>query len=173
MQRRANIQKSVTLSMFLAISIVVSIVESMIPVAIPSVRLGLANVFTLIIMYAYGPKEALYVLVLRVFLVGILRGTLGTPTFVLSVSGAVLSYIVMLLMSKVKYFSVISVSVVGSLAHSFGQIAASVFVMDTAVIISYLPISIAISVPAGVITGILAIKILNFDSFIEHIEQTK
>ncbi len=173
MKNRSEVYKVALLSMFLTVSIVVSIIESYIPTGIPSVRLGLANVFTIIILYTYGAKDALFVLVLRVFLVGILRGTIATPTFILSASGATLSFMVMYLISKVKYFSIISVSVLGSLAHSVGQIVASIFVMDTAVMIYYFPISIAVSIPAGIITGLLAIKVLKMESFIEYIEQTK
>ncbi len=173
MKNRNEVYKVALLSMFLTVSIVVSIIESFIPTGVPSVRLGLANVFTLIILYTYGAKEALFVLVLRVLLVGILRGTLATPTFILSASGASFSFIIMYLISKVKYFSIISVSVLGSLAHSIGQIVASIFVMDTAVMIYYFPISIAVSIPAGIITGLLAIKILKLESFIEYVEQTK
>ncbi len=170
MENRENVQKLVILSMFLAMSIVVSIVESMIPTGIPSLRLGLANVFTLILIYAYGPKDALFVLVLRVGLVGGLRGTIGSPTFYLSISGALLSFAVMYLISRVKYFSIISVSVLGSLAHSIGQIVAAILVMDTVVMIYWLPITIAVSIPAGIITGILANRILNLESFKELIE---
>ncbi len=69
-------------------------------------------------MYTYGARDALFVLILRVILVGLLRGTIGGPTFYLSISGATLSFVIMLLISKVNYFSIISVSVVVSLAHS-------------------------------------------------------
>ncbi len=164
MKNREEVYKVSLLSMFLAMSIVISIIESFIPTGVPSVRLGLANVFTLVILYTYGPKEALYVLMLRVLLVGILRGTFLLPTFYMSVSGAILSYIVMLVFSKLKVFSILGVSILGSLTHGIGQIFMAIIVLDTATILYYIPVTIAVSIPAGIITGYIAIKILAMDA---------
>ena len=53
-----TITKIVRLAIFLAIGIVLNIVESLIPlpIAIPGVRLGLANTMGLIILYYYKKR---------------------------------------------------------------------------------------------------------------------
>ena len=91
-----NTKRLVTLSLFLSMSIVLSIVESFIPsFAIPGAKLGLANIMTLVILNLYGEKDAFLIIILRIFLVGLLRGTIGAPAFYLSVSGGVLAYLLM------------------------------------------------------------------------------
>lgn len=48
---RIKIRQTITLAFYLAISIVVSYVETFIPIPIPGVKLGLANVITLFLLY--------------------------------------------------------------------------------------------------------------------------
>ena len=67
-------------AMLMAMAIVLSIVESFIPVFVPGVKLGLANVIILIMFYEFSIKEAFIVNVLRILLVGLLRGTFLSPT---------------------------------------------------------------------------------------------
>ncbi len=164
MKNREDVYRVSLLSMFLAISIVVSIIESFIPLVIPSVRIGFANIFTLVILYTYGAKDALFVLILRILLVGLLRGTFMSPTFYLSISGALLSFTTMFIFSRTKIFSVLGVSLLGSLAHGIGQVIMAVFILDTSAILIYIQVTIAISIPAGIITGLLAIKILSMEA---------
>ena len=68
-----ELKKFSRLSMFLAISIVLNIIESMLPllngVMIPGLKLGLANIIVVFVLYTYGFKEAIYISILRVFLV--------------------------------------------------------------------------------------------------------
>ena len=99
------------IAMLLAIAIILNILESFIPVFVPGVKLGLANMIVLVMLYEFKPAEALMVAVLRILLVGVLRGNLLTPTFLMSLSGGVLSFLIMFFFSRVKIFSPIGVSV--------------------------------------------------------------
>lgn len=149
------------LSLLLSLSIVLSIIESTIPFfsgAIPGMKLGLANIVTLFILYKYGFKSAIYVGVLRVFVVGILRTGLFGVTFYLSFSGMVFSLCFMYLAMKFK-FSIIGVSVVGSFFHTLGQVIAVNFITSTNMM-AYFPILIVVSVFSGVIVGIIGNKLL-------------
>ncbi|MCK5387727.1 MAG: Gx transporter family protein, partial [Candidatus Izimaplasma sp.] len=111
-----NTKRLVTLSVFLSMSIVLSIVESFIPsISIPGAKLGLANIMTLVILNLYGEKDAFLIVILRIFLVGLLRGTIGAPGFFLSLSGGLVAYVMMVIFLKLKIFSTVSVSVMGSL----------------------------------------------------------
>lgn len=148
-----KVQKMALLSVLTAAAIVIAIVESFIPsVWIPGVKLGLANIVILIILYEIGIVEAVLVNLLRVFLVGLLRGTFLSMGFLMSLTGAILSLGVMILFYLlIKKFSIITVSVMGSVAHVTGQILIAVIFLGTASVFYYLPI-IAIS---AIITGIL------------------
>lgn len=143
------------MAMLLAIAIVLSILESFIPVFIPGVKLGLANVIVLIMLYEFKSSEALTVNLLRIFLVGLLRGTILTPTFLMSLSGGVLSFVVMFILVKFKVFSIIGVSVASAFTHSLGQIIMAIFIMSTEAVVYYLPFIAALSVLTGIITGMI------------------
>lgn len=147
------------LSIMLAISIVLSIVESMLPVIpVPGVKLGLANVVTLLIMYIYGDKDAFMILILRILLVGLLRGNIFSVTFYLSLGGGMVAYIMMFIFHRLKVFSMIGVSIMGAFGHSVGQITMAIFLIERAELIYYFPYVLVLSVITGVITGILALR---------------
>lgn len=143
-------------AMLMAMAIVLSIVESFIPVFVPGVKLGLANVIILIMLYEFSIKEAFIVNVLRILLVGLLRGTFLSPTFVMSLSGGMLSFLVMMLFSRIKVFSAIGVSVLGSISHSLGQIIAAIFLLSTAAVIYYLPFIGILSLLTGILSGVIS-----------------
>ncbi len=153
-----NTKKIVFLAIMLAISIVLSIVESFIYLGIPGVKIGLANVITLIVMYAYSEKDALLITALRICLVGMLRSTL--PTFLLSLSGGALAFGLMFLFKKINKFSVLSVSIMGSIGHSIGQIIMAMIILSTKELIFYLPFILLLSIPTGIITGLVSKRFL-------------
>jgi heptaprenyl diphosphate synthase len=141
----------------LAISIVLSIVESMLPVIpVPGVKLGLANVVTLLIMFLYGEKDAFMLLFLRIVLVGLLRGNIFSVTFFLSLSGGMVAYLMMFLFKQMKLFSMVGISIMGSFGHSVGQIAMAIFLIERSELIYYFPYVLVLSVATGVITGLIA-----------------
>ena len=157
-----NTRKLIFLSLMVSIGIVLSIVESAISqffFIIPGVKLGLANVVTLVVLYLYGRKEAFIVLIIRVFLVGLIYSGLFGTTFWISLSGGLVAITVMLLMSLTK-LSIYSVSVSGSLMHMVGQIVAAIILLNTETLLYYLPFMIMLSVPTGIITAFLSKKII-------------
>ena len=155
-------KRIVTLSIFLSISIVLSIVESFLPVIpVYGAKLGLANVMTLVVLYLYGEKDAFVIVILRVILVGFLRGSLGSPGFFLSLGGGLSAYLMMLLFFKLKVFNIISVSVMGSLGHSVGQIVIAIIMLSTNQLIYWFPILFLIAIPTGIFTGSVARKFID------------
>ncbi len=153
-----NTHKIALLGVLTAGTIIIAILESFIPsIGIPGVKLGLANIMILIILYELGIVEAICVNLARVFLVGILRGTFLTMGFLMSLTGAVLSLGIMILFYVlIKKFSVIGVSVIGSLFHVFGQIIVALFFLNTPYILYYLPVISVSAIITGVFVGIIA-----------------
>lgn len=157
-----NTKRLVTLSIFLSISIVLSIVESFIPaIPIPGAKLGLANIMTLVILSLYGEKDAFVIVILRILLVGLLRGTLGSPAFFLSLSGGLVAYAFMVVFLKLKVFSMVSVSIMGALGHSLGQIIMAIIILSTPQLIYYLPWLFILSLVTGIFNGLVAIKFID------------
>ena len=154
-------KRLVTLSIFLSISIVLSIVESFIPsISVPGAKLGLANIMTLVILNLYGEKDAFLIVILRIFLVALLRGTIGAPAFFLSLSGGFLAYFMMVLFNKLKIFSIVGVSIMGSLGHSLGQVLMAMIILSLPELVYYFPLLFLIAVPTGIFTGFVAKKFI-------------
>ena len=153
-----KVQKMALLGVLTAGAIVIAILESFIPsVGIPGVKLGLANIVILIILYELGILEAVIVNLLRVLVVGLVRGTFLSMGFLMSLTGAVLSLGVMILFYLlIKKFSIIGVSVIGSIFHVFGQILIAMLFLGTAYIFLYLPIIAISAIITGVFVGIVA-----------------
>lgn len=151
-----KIKRVCLLAMFLALAIVLNMVESLIPMFIPGVKLGLANCIVLIMLYELKWHEALLIMLLRILLVGLLRGNIGQINWLMSLSGGILSFLIMLLFSRLKFFTVIGTSVLGSIAHCFGQILIAMIVLQTKEFIYYLPIIAILSTLTGILTGLIS-----------------
>ena len=157
-----NTRKMILIANFLAIAIVLNLIESALTLSpIPGAKLGFANVVTLIILYIYSFKDSSALTLLRVILVAILSGRLLGPTFYMSISGAAASIIAMGILKKTNFFGILGVSVIGSVFHVFGQIAAGIFVIGSTIILYWMPVMLLLSIPAGIITGVIAKKFIS------------
>lgn len=158
-----ELKKQMQISMLLTLAVVISIVESFFPVfnnLIPGFKLGLANAVVLFALFVFSFKEAFYISFLKVLLVGILRTGLFSITFFFSLSGAVLSILMMGTFKKIDKFSIIGISIVGAVFHGIGQIVFATFYMESYKILNILPLIILISIPSGIVVGILSKKII-------------
>lgn len=167
-------KKFTRLSLLLALSVVLNLIESMLPIfsgVIPGLKLGLANIIILFVLYNYSFKDALYLSILRVFLVGILRTGLFSVSFFFSLGGAVLSIIAMYLIKRVTKLSIIGISIVGSFFHSLGQILVACFMVEMTSMIYYLPLLLLFSIPTGIVTGIITKELIsNFKGMEKNVE---
>ena len=158
-------KKFTRLSMLLALSVALNIIEASLPLFndyIPGLKLGLANIVTLFIIYKFDLKDAFYVGILRVFLVGILRTGLFSTTFFFSLSGVLLSIICMYLAKNIFKLSIIGVSIVGSIAHSTGQVITSIILLQMTSMVYYLPWLLLFSIPTGILVGIICKQLVKF-----------
>ena len=149
----------------LALAIICGYVEMLIPFdfGIPGIKLGLANITALVLLYKNGFLSAFAVNVSRILLVGILFG--NAMSIFYSLAGGILSLIVMYLMKKAPIFSIVGVSVAGAAAHNIGQLAAALVVIGMKAVIFYLPFLLVSAVITGFLIGLGAgylIKRINF-----------
>lgn len=156
------------LSIMIGLSLVLSYVDSLIPivVTIPGIKLGLANIATIYVLYRLGIKEAIIVSILRVFLSALLFGTVVTLSY--SIVGATLSLLIMILLKKYTSFHAITISIVGAVMHNIGQIGVAILIMSTKEIVYYLPILVITGVISGIGVGLLAILVLKYTQNIFH-----
>ena len=150
-------KKLVFLALLTAISLGIWVIESQIPapIPVPGVKLGLASVITLAAMVLLGRKEALAVLLMRVFLACLFAGSFSAILF--SLTGGLFSWAVMAL--TVGLFAekrLWVVSVFGAIAHNAGQLLAAIAVTKTPALIAYGPALLCAAIVTGVFTGVLA-----------------
>ena len=144
-----------------ALAMIFSYIESLVPIPIPvpGVKLGLANMAIMIVMFTIGTREAVFVDIIRVVLTSMLFGNFNS--FIFSISGAVLSIVVMAVLKHTGKFSEVGISVTGGVMHNIGQIiAAAAFLCSTAVLVS-LPVLIVSGTAVGFITGSVCKTVLS------------
>lgn len=139
-------------------AILISLLESLIPIPIPvpGVKLGLANVITLIGLVYLSSKDVLLIVTIRSFVVALL--TRGVMMLAFSLSGGIISALVMLLFYRKlsRFFSIKGISVVGAIFHNTTQLIVASLLLSEAVILYYLPILLVSAVITGFITGSIA-----------------
>lgn len=148
-------RKIAYLGLFSGAAILLGYVESLIPIfaAVPGMKLGLANLAILLVLYQYGLREAVAVQVVRILVIGFLFGNLFSIGF--SMAGGLLSLLVMWILKQIGGFSMIGVSVAGGLAHNIGQICIAAMVVENFQIFYYLPVLMVSGVITGILIGIL------------------
>lgn len=156
MYTRISTKKIALCGVLTALAMIFSYIESVIPVPIPvpGIKLGVANIAVITILYVLGVKEAIVINLLRIVLTSLLFGNVNS--FLFSISGAALSLAIMIIMKKLDFFSCIGVSVCGGVMHNIGQIIAAVFIMGSEVIVFYLPVLIVSGVFTGVVIGVVS-----------------
>ncbi len=150
-KRKLSAKTIAMLAMMVALALVLSYVESLIPInfGIPGVKLGLANLVTVVTLYVMGPRQALVVSVIRIVLSGVLFGNMAAILY--SLAGGLLSLAVMILIKKWGRVSAVTVSVIGGICHNVGQLVVAVLVVESLKIAFYLPVLLI----AGFLTGLL------------------
>lgn len=142
--------------LFAALAILMGYVEMLIPlpVPIPGVKLGLANVIIIIMLYFMDAKSAFFVSLMRVLLSGLLFA--GLAGLLYSLAGAMLSFAVMALLQKTGRFSIIGVSVAGGVFHNVGQIVVAALAVENVKMAYYLPFLLVSGVVTGFVIGLVA-----------------
>lgn len=160
--RNQSTKKIVRLALFLALGVVLNIIESMLPILIPipGVKLGIANTIGLIVLYYYGPKEYTLIGFLRVLLVALLRTGIGSISFILSLSGWLLSTLFVLFVYNFKKVSIYGLSMSSAVMHGIGQIIMVVFIYSLPEMINYLPILIISGIISGNVLALLCSELL-------------
>ncbi len=142
-----------------ALAVAIHLVEAALPSPLPGVKPGLANVITIVVLMHFGWRIAAWVSLLRVLVSGLLLGTFLSPTFALSLGGALCSVAILWLATrfKVPVFGPIGYSVLAALAHTVGQfwLAYTLFIPHPG-LLHLLPVLLTAALLFGVVSGIIA-----------------
>ena len=145
------------MALLTAVALILFTVEAQIPapVPIPGVKLGLANIITVYAMFALGPWDTLCILLVRVFLGSVFSGQMSTLLY--SLSGGLLWYLAMLLLSKILTEKQIWVcGVIGAVFHNIGQMLMAIAVFQSLSVVFYFPLLMLSGIITGLFTGLCA-----------------
>ena len=148
----SNKTKKITMcGLMTALAMIFSYIETLIPIPlpIPGIKLGVANMAIIVVMFTIGYSEAVCVDILRVVLTAMMFGNFNS--FLFSISGAVLSIVVMGILKKTNKFSEVGISVAGGVMHNAGQ---------TSAIAYYMPVLMISGIVTGIVIGIVAALII-------------
>lgn len=143
-------QSAVLIALALALSYTERFIPLQLVIPLPGVKLGLANIVTLVSLYLLGWKRTLPIVVIRCFL-GALFGSLTGLAF--SLTGGLIALAVMAACKKIPVFSIYGVSILGAAAHNIGQILAAMGLMASVYVGAYLPYLLLIAICTGLATG--------------------
>ena len=131
------------------------------PLFFPGFKLGLANMVSLYLVLSANLQAALCLTSLRVILSSLLSGTLFAPSFFLAFFGGISACLVMSLAQQQNYckFSSLGLSILGSSSHNLAQLSLASYLLSTNFIYYYLPYILFISIPTGLLTGLLVTKL--------------
>jgi heptaprenyl diphosphate synthase len=145
-----------------SLAIVIHILESSIPSPLPGIKPGLANVVTLLVLYRFGWRYAVWVSGLRVVAGSLLIGTFMSPTFFLSLSGAIASMIAIGLLWLLPrgWIGLYGISILAAVTHICAQLyVAWMLFVPHAMILRLLPVLITAGIIFGIFNAIIALSI--------------
>lgn len=162
---KSNAKNIALCGVLTALAIVFGYVEHLIPLPFGAygMKLGLANLVTVVLLYGLNARSAFLVNTIRIILSSILFGSF--TSFWYSLIGGLLSFAVMLILKKTDRFSPLGVSISGAVAHNIGQTAVAVVLMKETRIALYLPVLIIIGAVTGALIGAISIPILKTPFF--------
>lgn len=143
-------------SILVALALILSYVEVLIPInfGIPGVKLGMANLVIVIGLYFLNTSQVFIILIVRIVLVSFLFGNMSAMLY--SLAGGIVSFVIMILIRKIKGFSIVGVSIAGGVAHNIGQLIVASLVVENLKLIYYLPVLMIAGTLTGMLIGIIA-----------------
>ena len=150
-------KRLISMALLIALGVILHRVEALLPLPAPWIKLGLANVMTLLALVFLGFREAMIVTGMRIFLGSIIGGTFLGPTFFLSFTGGLAAILMMALVYRKESgpFSLIGVSIVGAVAHILAITFSVYFVfIPQNAFLHLLPILLSLALVSGILTGI-------------------
>ena len=152
-----NTKKLTILAMFTTLALIIFTVESAIPplVPIPGIKLGLANIITLVVLHNYSAKDALLVLIMRILLSSFFFGQ--AVSLLYSLAGGLLCFLVMTLIHRMlQGHFLYLISMIGAIFHNLGQLAVAYLITEVPGVLVYLPFLLISGLITGLFTGLCA-----------------
>lgn len=145
------------LALLTAIALTIFLVEAQIPlpIAIPGVKLGLANIVTVYAVFQLGLGDALMILLVRIFLGSVFSGQMLMLLY--SLGGGLLCWLALLPLSRLLSRRELWLcSPISAVFHNLGQMLVAAAVLKSWAVMAYLPYLVVAGVVSGLFTGLCA-----------------
>lgn len=157
MEHSSSTKHLTILALYTTLALAIYGVESLLPplLPIPGMKLGLANIITLLVLTKYSPKDAFLVLFARILLATFAFGQFVSLLY--SLCGGIFCFAAMFMVQKLlRNRHIYITSIFGALFHNLGQILIALLLTRTIGVLSYLPFLIICAVVTGLFTGLCA-----------------
>jgi heptaprenyl diphosphate synthase len=153
--RRLNVKRLPVYALMIALAMIFSYLETLIPTPffVPGMKLGLANIVTMVALYRMKTFDAAVISAARILLSALLFGNMFSLAY--SLAGGALSLAVMVLLKKSGKFGVAGVSAAGGVCHNIAQIGVAALLLETGELIYYLPVLLITGTVTGGLIGVL------------------
>ena len=155
MKKNSSTKSIAFLGISASVALLLSYIEFLLPplfAAVPGIKIGLPNVIIIFVLYAVGVKAAAGVSFVRLCVSSLLFG--NPVMFAYSAAGAVLSFLMMIILKKTDKLSAVGVSVAGGVAHNLGQIFVAMLLLNTPQIAYYMIVLTVTGTVSGVFIGL-------------------
>lgn len=163
MKTPVNTRKITALSLLATMALALYAVESALPpiVPIPGIKLGLANIITLVVLWKYSARDAFSVLLVRILLATMFLGQ--AISLLYSLSGGLLCLLAILLVKRLLHGHYLFLaSMTGAVFHNLGQIAIAFLLTGVPAVLVYLPFLLLSGLVTGLFIGLCARFTLRF-----------
>ena len=154
---QSRTKKLAILALFAALALGIYGLESLIPnpFPIPGIKLGLANIVTLVVLKRFGIREAALVLTVRILLSSLLFGN-GVTLLYSAAGGLLCLAIEFAINSFLKGKALFVTAVFGALFHNAGQLIVALFLTKVINVMVYAPYLGISAILTGLFTGLCA-----------------
>ncbi len=144
------------LGLMLALSMIASYIDSLIPILpmLPGIKLGLANLIFIMMIYDGQYLSASLINLARILLTSFLFG--NGMAAIYSIFGGILAFASMIFLTKTKQFGFVGISGVAGCLHNLGQLIAAYILLGTPSVIAYAPYLILVGTACGSVMGVVS-----------------
>lgn len=152
-----------TVALLTAVGIALFVIESFVPTPLPFLKIGFANISSVVTVISVGVPEMFVVVLLRVLVGSILVGSFFSPGFLLAICGGITSATTMAIARVIwnDLFSAVGISLIGSMTHVVTQflLVRFLYVQNSAVM-TLLPLLLLSGFLGGLVVGWISSRLL-------------
>ena len=139
------------------------VLESLIPLPLPFLKVGLANISTLLALLIAGPADAVSVVFLRVLAGSLITGSFLGPAFILAMTAGLAAAAAMALLrgGAGRLFGPVGLSLAGATAHVSTQLALVMLLyVRNAAVAHVFPLLLLTALIGGLVVGLVTVRLL-------------